>query len=109
MHGAASRVEPSATAFAHRAYQYDCLILAQWPDPQASAENIAWTRAFFEALEPFHTGGVYVNDLGNEGVDRVRAAYGTNYQRLVELKDRYDPNNLFRINHNVGPSRPASP
>jgi FAD/FMN-containing dehydrogenase len=105
MHGAASRVESSATAFAHRANQYDCLILAQWPDPHASAEHIAWSRGFFAALEPFLTGGVYVNDLGNEGVDRVRAAYGTNYARLVELKDRYDPDNLFRINHNVGPTQ----
>jgi hypothetical protein len=109
MHGAASRVEASATAFAHRANQYDCLILAQWPDPQASADNIAWSRAFYAALEPFLTGGVYVNDLGNEGVDRVRAAYGTNYARLVEVKDRYDPTNLFRINHNVGPTYPVGP
>jgi FAD/FMN-containing dehydrogenase len=109
MHGVASRVPSSATAFAHRANQYDCLILAQWPDPRNSADNIAWARSFYEALEPFLTGGVYVNDLGNEGVDRVRAAYGTNFQRLVELKDRYDPNNLFRINHNVGPTRPANP
>lgn len=104
MHGAAGRVASSATAFAHRANQYDCLILAQWPDPQASAEHIAWSRGFYAALEPFLTGGVYVNDLGNEGVDRVRAAYGTNYGRLVEVKDRYDPDNLFRINHNVGPT-----
>ena len=109
MHGVASRVEASATAFPHRAELYDCLILAQWPDPAASAENIAWSRAFFSALEPFLTGGVYVNDLGNEGVDRVRAAYGTNYERLVEVKNTYDPTNLFRINHNVGPTGPARP
>jgi FAD/FMN-containing dehydrogenase len=108
MHGAASRVEASATAFAHRAEQYDCLILAQWPDPEVSAENIEWTRAFHKALEPFLSGGVYVNDLGEEGVDRVRAAYGTNYERLVELKNGYDPTNLFRVNHNIGPTRPAS-
>lgn len=75
----------------------------------AAWDNIAWSRAFFTALEPFLTGGVYVNDLGNEGGDRVRAAYGTNYARLVEVKDRYDPTNLFRINHNVGPTRPGSP
>ncbi|MDQ6672338.1 MAG: FAD-binding oxidoreductase [Chloroflexota bacterium] len=107
MHGAASRVATSATAFAHRAEQYDCLILAQWPDPEKSAENIEWTRAFSKALEPFLTGGVYVNDLGEEGVDRVRAAYGTNYERLVELKNRYDPTNIFRVNHNIGPNSSA--
>jgi FAD/FMN-containing dehydrogenase len=105
MHGAASRVDSSATAFAHRAYQYDCLILAQWADPQVSAAHIDWARAFYAALEPFLTGGVYVNDLSNnEGVDRVRAAYGVNYDRLVELKNRYDPTNLFSVNHNIGPS-----
>jgi FAD/FMN-containing dehydrogenase len=108
MHGAASRVPASATAFAHRAEQYDCLILAQWPDPEASAQNIAWTREFFAALTPVLSAGVYVNDLGEEGVDRVHAAYGTNYDRLVELKNRYDPTNAFRVNHNIGPARPAS-
>ncbi|MCA1648444.1 MAG: FAD-binding oxidoreductase [Chloroflexi bacterium] len=108
MHGAASRVAASATAFAHRAEQYDCLILAQWPDAQKSAENIEWTRAFSKALEPFLSGGVYVNDLGEEGLDRVRAAYGTNYERLVELKNQYDSTNLFRVNHNIGPTHQAS-
>ena len=104
MCGLASRVDPSATAFAHRDRQYDFLILSQWEDPAESARNIDWTRAFFEAMQPFLKRGVYVNNLGEEGQDRVRAAYGANYERLAALKSRYDPTNLFRLNQNVTPT-----
>jgi hypothetical protein len=104
MHGAAARVDPTATAFPHRNHHYDFFILSQWTDPAESDENVRWTREFFEAMQPFLERGVYVNDLGNEGEDRVIAAYGANYERLVSLKDRYDPANLFRINHNIRPS-----
>ena len=103
MGGLASRVDPSATAFAHRDRQYDFLILSQWNDPAESARNIDWTRAFFEAMRPFLKQGVYVNNLGEEGQDRVRAAYGVNYDRLTALKRTYDPTNLFRLNQNVTP------
>jgi len=105
LHGAAARVAPTASAFPHRGgNRYDCLILSQWDDPAQSEANIRWTREFFTALEPFLEGGVYVNDLGEEGEDRVRAAYGINYPRLAALKQRYDPTNLFRVNQNVTPS-----
>jgi FAD/FMN-containing dehydrogenase len=104
MCGLASRVDPSATAFAHRDRQYDFLILSQWDDPADSARNIAWTRAFFEAMQPFLKPGVYVNNLGEEGQDRVRAAYGVNYERLIAVKSKYDPTNLFRLNQNVTPT-----
>jgi FAD/FMN-containing dehydrogenase len=104
VHGAAARVDPAATAFPHRGgNMYDFLILSQWEDPADSEANIGWTRAFFEAMEPFLERGVYVNDLGEEGEDRVRAAYGANYDRLAALKQRYDPTNLFRVNQNVTP------
>ena len=56
-------------------------------------------------MRPFSTGGVYVNNLGDEGEDRVQAAYGENYQRLVALKDKHDPTNLFRLNQNIRPTR----
>jgi FAD/FMN-containing dehydrogenase len=104
MHGAASRVDPAATAFRHRDEHYDFLILSQWADPSDSEENIRWTRRLFEAMEPFFESGVYVNNLGEEGEDRVREAYGEHYERLVALKDKYDPTNLFRLNQNIRPT-----
>jgi FAD/FMN-containing dehydrogenase len=103
MHGAAARVEPSATAFPHRAEQYDMLILSQWSDAADSDRNVGWTRALFEAMRPHLHDAVYVNNLGDEGPDRVRAAYGANYPRLAELKRAYDPDNIFRVNQNIVP------
>jgi hypothetical protein len=63
----------------------------------------AWVRDFHESMTPFCTGGVYVNLLGTDESDRVRAAYGGNYDRLVEVKRKWDPKNLFRTNHNISP------
>jgi FAD/FMN-containing dehydrogenase len=104
MHGAASRVEPGATAFAHRRPQYDFLILTQCGEAARAAENRAWARAFFEAMQPSLQEAVYVNNLGDDGAERVPAAYGSNYARLADVKARYDPGNLFRLNHNVRPA-----
>jgi FAD/FMN-containing dehydrogenase len=101
MHGAAARVAHDGTAFPHRDSHYDFLILSQWADAADSEKNIEWTRALFDAMQPFLERGVYVNDLGEEGEDRVRAAYGANYDRLAALKARYDPTNFFRVNQNV--------
>jgi hypothetical protein len=104
MHGVASRVAPSATAFAHRAEQYDFLILSQWSDPADTESNLEWTEALFEAMQPHMEESVYVNNLGEEGPGRIRAAYGDNYPRLAALKTSYDPDNLFRVNQNIKPS-----
>jgi FAD/FMN-containing dehydrogenase len=101
--GAASRVAPAATAFAHRARQYDFLILSQWEDAADSPANIRWTRELFDAMSP-HFRGVYVNNLGDEGSDRVRDAYGSNYDRLAAVKTVYDPDNVFRLNQNIQPA-----
>jgi FAD/FMN-containing dehydrogenase len=101
MTGVASRVPSTATAFAHRAEQYDCLILSPWDSPAESEQNIAWTRALFEALAPYLEAGVYVNNLGEEEAGRVRDAFGDNYRRLAEVKGHYDPENLFRFNPNI--------
>ena len=109
MGGAAARIAPEATAFAHRAEQYDMLILSQWADPADSERNIAWTRETFAAMEPHLADAVYVNNLGDEGQARVQAAYGANYGRLVEVKRRYDPDNLFRLNQNVVPAHASGP
>jgi len=105
MHGVASRIAPSATAFPHRAEQYDFLILSQWPDATDSDRNIEWTRALFQAMQPHLEESVYVNNLGDEGPGRVKAAYGQNYPRLAALKRTLDPDNLFRANQNIDPSQ----
>jgi hypothetical protein len=104
LHGAASRVAPSATAFPHRAEQYDFVVLSQWSDATGSDRNLRWTRALFEAMQPHLEESVYVNNLGDEGRGRVQAAYGENYPRLAAVKRTYDPDNLFRANQNIDPS-----
>jgi FAD/FMN-containing dehydrogenase len=110
LHGAAGRVASDATAFAHRADQYDLLILSQWDDPEDSERNIAWSRRLFDAMAPHVQDAVYVNNLGAEGPERVRSAYGRNAPRLAEVKRVYDPTNLFRLNQNIPPgSEPPRP
>lgn len=103
-HGAYTRVAPDATAYAHRDLPFDLVILSSWTDPADTERNVTWTRGLYQAVRPFAPAGVYVNDLDrDETQDRVRDAYGTNYERLVALKARYDPTNFFRMNHNVRP------
>ena len=108
MHGVASRVAPTDTAFPHRAEHYDFLILSQWSDATDSDRNVEWTRALFEAMRPHLEEAVYVNNLGDEGPARVKAAYGQNYPRLAALKRTYDPDNLFRANQNIEPATDQS-
>jgi FAD/FMN-containing dehydrogenase len=102
--GAVARVGPSDTAFGHRDAEYDFFPASIWSDPSESERHIAWARGLWEAMRPFSTGGVYVNDLGDEGEERVRAAYGANYARLVAIKNTYDPGNFFRLNQNIKPT-----
>jgi FAD/FMN-containing dehydrogenase len=103
--GAVSRIGEDETAFGHRDAGFDFRTLSLWTDPDESDVHIPWTRQFWEAMQPFSTGGVYVNNLGKEGEGRVKAAYApAKYERLVALKDRYDPENLFRLNQNIRPS-----
>ena len=97
-------VLPSATAFPHRAEQYDFLILSQWSDTTDSDRNVEWTKALLQAMQPHLEGSVYVNNLGDEGPARVQAAYGDNFSRLAALKGIYDPDNLFRANQNIDPA-----
>ena len=93
------------SAFGHRDARFDFSILTSWADPEQTDEHIAWTRGFWEAMQPHASESVYVNNLGAEGEDRVRAAYAPEiYDRLVRLKDEYDPDNLFRLNQNIRPS-----
>ena len=103
--GAMNRISASETAFGHRDWSYNFLIVSVWPDPADDDLNIKWTREFWDAMQPFATDGVYVNYLDQEGEERVKAAYATQtYERLVDLKNKYDPTNLFRLNQNIRPT-----
>lgn len=104
MGGAMARVGETDTAFSHRSATFSLLLLGGWDDPAATASNVAWVRELWERTLPLSSAGVYVNYLGNEGDERVRDAFGVNYPRLVELKRKYDPQNVFRLNQNIRPS-----
>ncbi len=101
--GAAARVSSNDTAFAHREGGWAAVIVGVDPDP-GNAETIsAWAKEYWKELHPTAASGTYVNFLMNEGADRVRDAYGTNYLRLAAIKHRYDPDNLFHVNQNIPP------
>jgi len=104
VHGAVTRVGVQETAFPHRAEGYNFLILSQWLDPAMTDRCIAWSRETYRQIEPFAASGRYVNYLDDdEPGDAVSAAYGPNYQRLRQLKTKYDPRNFFRMNQNIRP------
>lgn len=102
--GAPTRVDPTATAYPHRQAGHNLLLISQWTNPADSDAGIAWARTTFEALTPHMAERAYTNYLPADDHGRVRQAYGVNYERLVELKRRYDPENLFRLNQNIDPS-----
>ena len=105
--GAINRVGVSDTAYPLRDAMYALNAVSYWSDPAQDQANIAWARGTFEAMQQYSPGSVYVNFLGvDDGTeDRVKAAYGPNYARLAKIKGTYDPNNLFRMNHNILPAR----
>jgi len=102
--GAVARVPIDATAYTHREPTYSINVHGRWEDPAKDDECIAWARNTLKATEPFATGGVYVNFMTDEEGERVKLAYGVNYDRLVGLKNKYDPTNLFRMNQNIRPT-----
>jgi hypothetical protein len=104
MGGATSRVPADATAYFHRDAQYIMNIHGRWENPDDDEALVSWCRELFYAATPFATGGVYVNFMTGEEGDRVQRAYGDSYGRLVELKKKYDPTNLFHFNQNIRPS-----
>jgi FAD/FMN-containing dehydrogenase len=104
MHGAASRVPATETAFGLRRVSYSINIMPAWSDPALAEKCISWARALSVQLEPFGASDSYVNYLADEGAAAVRASYGVNYQRLSQLKKKYDPDNLFRSNQNIAPA-----
>jgi hypothetical protein len=102
--GAVARVPECATAFGDRTGKAIFNIVANWTDPREDDHHKEWARSFFQTLQPYSTATVYVNFLGDEGEDRIRAAYGAKYDRLARLKRTYDPDNVFRSNQNILPS-----
>jgi FAD/FMN-containing dehydrogenase len=103
--GAINRVGTQDTAYPLRDAVYALNAISAWTDPAQDAANVAWARGMWDAVQPYSPGSVYVNFLGvgDEGEDRVKAAYGPNYARLSQIKAAYDPGNLFRLNHNIKP------
>ncbi len=102
--GAIARVPVSNSPYGNRDAAFDCFPVAIWDDPADDEANMHWARELWGAVRPYSTGGVYANNLGEEGEDRVRDAYGENYARLVALKNKYDPTNFFRLNQNIKPT-----
>jgi FAD/FMN-containing dehydrogenase len=103
LRGAATRIDPSATAFSQRQDSWDSDIISQWLDPADDEKNINWTRSFWKEIEPF-TKGVYVNHLDGDDDPRVANAYGPNFEKLKTIKKKYDPDNFFRMNNNIKPA-----
>jgi len=104
INGAAHRVGRNETAFSFREATWAQVIVGVDPDPANKDRIIAWAREYWDALHPYSAGGAYVNFMMEEGDDRIKATYRGNYERLVAIKNKYDPTNLFRVNQNIKPS-----
>jgi len=102
--GAIARVDPDATAYRHRDAAFSFNLFPRWTDPEEDEAHISWAREFMDAVAPFATDGVGVNFLSQEGHERVKAAYGANYDRLAQIKAKYDPDNFVRMNQNIEPA-----
>jgi FAD/FMN-containing dehydrogenase len=102
--GATTRPAPTAMAYANRDAQFVMNVHGRWDDPADDQRGIAWARDFFQASAPFASGSAYVNFMTADEGERVRAAYGPNYDRLAQVKRQYDPENLFRMNQNIKPA-----
>jgi FAD/FMN-containing dehydrogenase len=105
--GATTRPVPESAAYSHRDAMFVMNFHGRWEDPADDERCIRWAREFFNASAPFASGGGYVNFLTADESARVRAAYGPNYDRLARVKRKYDPANLFRMNQNIKPAKPA--
>jgi FAD/FMN-containing dehydrogenase len=103
INGACNRVAPDATAFAHRDAMFATVIAGMWPDPADNEANIQWVRDYYDATAPLSEEGGYVNFMSGDDQGRIKANYGDSYDRLVEVKRKYDPDNLFHLNQNIRP------
>jgi FAD/FMN-containing dehydrogenase len=102
--GAAHRVGRNDTAFSFREANWAQVMVGVDPDPANKDKITKWCKDYFDALHPHSAGGAYINMMMEEGQDRVQAAFRDNYPRLAEVKRKYDPGNLFRVNQNIRPS-----
>ena len=102
--GQTARVAPDATAYAMRDAKFVLNVHARWERPEEDEPCVGWAREFFHAAAPLASGGAYINFMTEEEGDRIAAVYGPNHARLIEVKDRYDPENLFSLNQNIRPS-----
>jgi FAD/FMN-containing dehydrogenase len=102
--GTVHRIRNNDTAFNYREANWSQVIVGVDPDPANKEQITNWTKQYFDALHPYSAGGAYVNFMMDEGGDRIKATYRDNYERLVEVKNKYDPNNLFRVNQNIKPT-----
>jgi berberine-like enzyme len=103
INGAPHRVAPDATAFAYRNANFATVIAGMWAEPSQNEANIAWVRNYYQATAPLSEEGGYINFMSGDDQDRIKANYKGNYDRLVDVKRRYDPGNLFHLNQNIKP------
>ena len=103
INGAASRVSKQDTAWSYRDSTWAQVIVGVDPDPGNREKITEWAKAYWKDLHTYSAGGAYINMIMDEGQERVKAAYRDNYARLVEIKRKYDPTNLFRVNQNIKP------
>ncbi len=103
INGAVHRVASDQTAFAHRDANFATVIAGMWPDPADNEANTAWVRDYYTATAPLSEEGGYINFMAGDDQERIKANYGGNYDRLVQVKRTYDPDNLFRVNQNIKP------
>ena len=101
--GAAHRVASDATAFAYRDANFATVIAGMWPDPGQNEANIGWVRSYYDATAQHSEEGGYINFMGADDQARIRANYKGNYDRLVQIKRTYDPDNVFHLNQNIAP------
>jgi len=102
--GAITRVEESATAFPQRSASYILGLFAGWIEAENDEKIINWTRELYNKLTPFASGGVYSNYLDKDDSDKIRTSFGSNYSRLQQVKNKYDPDNFFKLNQNIIPN-----
>jgi FAD/FMN-containing dehydrogenase len=103
INGACHRIDSDATAFAFRDATFATVIAGMWPDPGQNEANIEWVRDYYDATAPHSEAGGYINFMSGDDQDRIKANYRGNYDRLVEVKRKYDPDNLFHVNQNIKP------
>jgi hypothetical protein len=106
--GAATRVGVGDTAFAQRQAEYNVIITAQWTDVAEGDRHTGWARDLWDALKPYSSGGQVLTLTSDLGEETMRAGFGGNYARLVELKTKYDPTNFFSLNQNIKPRADSS-